>query len=155
MAKLVLRRKGANLYAPSQEWADLMEELPEHVDLNVTATRARSLSQLGTYWATLSFAVEHGPETLSEQWPTKDELSDFLQLEVGFVRHIAMPTEHGPIYYRVPASKSFSECSQDRFNQFFSAAMIRLAKLCGFDALEQYLASVKPRPSDTREAKAA
>jgi hypothetical protein len=145
MAKLVLRRKGATLYAPSQDWADLMAELPEGVDLNVSASKARSLSQLGTYWATLAFAIGHGPESLSQNWPGKDELSDFLQLEVGFVRHIAMPTEHGPIYVRVPASKSFGECSQERFNAFFQLAMDRLAKLCEFDVLEAYLRHMAER----------
>lgn len=140
MAKLVLRRKGATLYAPSQDWADLMEELPEGVDLNVNASRARSLSQLGTYWGTLAFAIEHGPERLGELWPHHDQLSEYLQLEVGFVKHIAIPQSSGePIYYRVPASKSFSECPQERFNAFFEAAMVRLAKLCEFDVLDAYM----------------
>jgi hypothetical protein len=145
MAKLVLRRKGATLYAPSQDWADLMAELPEHVDLNVSATRARSLSQLGTYWATLDFAIKHGPEKVSDQWATKDELSDFLQVEVGFVRHVAFETKAGLVYARFPLSKSFSECTQDKFNAFFQLAMDRLAQLCGFDVLAAYLEHMRER----------
>jgi hypothetical protein len=67
-------------------------------------------------------------------------LSEYLQLEVGFVKHVAIPQPNGdPIYYRVPASKSFSECPQERFNAFFEAAMVRLAKLCDFDVLDTYL----------------
>lgn len=145
MSKLVLRRKGATLYAPSQAWADLLAELPEHVDLNVTASRARSLSQLGTYWAVIDFAIKHGPDKVSDQWATKDELSDFIQLEVGFVRHIALETSAGVIYYRVPLSKSFSECPQEKFNAFFQLAMDRLAKLCGFDVLAAYLEHMRDR----------
>lgn len=143
MAKLVLRRRGANLYAPSQDWADLMADLPEHVDLNVTATKARSLSQLGTYWGLLAWVCAN--VEAAQPWPTKDELSDFLQLEVGFVRHIAMPTEHGPIYVRVPASKSFAECDQTRFNQFMEAALARLVKLCDYDPMPLYMEHMRAK----------
>lgn len=145
MAKLVLRRKGFTLYAPSQDWADLLAELPENVDLNVQATKARSLSQLGTYWAALSFAIEHGPEEVSDNWPMKDQLSDFLQLETGFVSQVAIPTKTGLIYYRTPKSKSFSECPQEVFNRFFQMAMDRLAELCEFDVLQAYLDEMAAR----------
>jgi len=143
MTKLVLRRKGATLYAPSQDWADLMAELPEGVDLNVTATKARSLSQLGTYWGALTWVCAN--VEAAAPWPTKDELSDWLQLEVGFVRQIAIPTKHGPIYYRVPASKSFAECPQERFTQFFDLVATRLTELCGFDPIEAYIQHQKQR----------
>lgn len=140
MSKLVLRRKGSALHAPSQDWADLMEELPEGVDLNVTATRARSLSQLGLYWGVVSFALHHAPETFDGMWADKDALSDFLQVEVGFVRHVAFPQGDGmPIYARFPASKSFSECDQTRFNAFFEKAMTKLSERWGFDVLTAYL----------------
>lgn len=144
MSKLVLRRKGATLYAPSQDWADLLAELPEHVDLNVTATRARSLPQLGTYWGLLTWVCAN--VGAAEPWPSKDELSDWLQLEAGLVRHIAIPIPDGdPIYYRVPASKSFAECSQERFNAFFEAAHNRLVKLCEYDPLPVYLEELRQR----------
>ena len=136
--KLVLRRRGANLYAPDQTWADLMSELPEQVDLNVNATRARSLSQLGTYWGALTWVCAN--VDAAAPWRTKDELSDWLQLEVGFVRHIAIPLPNGDqICYRVPASKSFAECSQERFNAFFEAVTVRLVALCGYDAVAAYI----------------
>lgn len=137
MTKLVLRRKGATLYAPSQDWADLMAELPEHVDLNVSATKARSLSQLGTYWGALAWVCAN--VEAASPWPTKDELSDWLQLETGFVRQIAILTKNGPIYYRVPASKSFAECSQERFNAYFEAVTVELTKLCGYDPVAAYI----------------
>lgn len=144
MSKLVLRRKGTSLYAPSQDWADLLVELPEHVDLNVTATKARSLPQLGTYWGLLTWVCANVEQ--AGPWPTKDELSDWLQLEAGFVRHIAIPQMKGdPIYYRVPASKSFAECPQERFNAYFEAAHGRLVKLCGYDPLPVYLDYLKQR----------
>jgi len=138
MSKIVMRRKGATLYAANQEWADLLAELPEGCDLNVTATRARSLSQLGTYWGLLNWVCAN--VDAASEWPTKDELSDFLQLQAGFVRHIAIPQPKGdPIYVRVPASKSFAECSQDRFNRYFEAALIELTGLCGYEPLPVYL----------------
>lgn len=132
-----MRRKGATLYAPDQEWADMLAEFPENCDLNVTVTRARSIPQLGTYWGLLTWVCAN--VEAAADWPTKDELSDFLQLEVGFVRHIAIPQPKGaPIYIRVPASKSFTECSQDRFNRYFEAALIRLDMLCCFEPLPLY-----------------
>jgi hypothetical protein len=145
MSKLVLRRKGATLYAPSPDWADLMVDLPEDVDLNVTATRARSLSQLGTYWGALNWAVGNS-EAISGYWLDKESLSDFLQLEVGFVRHIAVPQIKGEqIHIRVPLSKSFAECSQDQFNRYFTAAMDALAKRAGFDVLDHYMRHMRER----------
>jgi hypothetical protein len=145
MGKYVLRRKGATLYAPSQDWADLLAELPESVDLNVSATRARSIPQLGTYWGALTWAIQN-VEAISDLWLDKDSLSDFLQLEVGFVRHIAIPQMKGdPIYVRVPLSKSFTECPQETFNRYFEAAMVALAKRAGMDVLDLYLVEMKAR----------
>jgi hypothetical protein len=145
MGKYVLRRKGATLYAPSQDWADLLAELPEHVDLNVTATKARSLPQLGTYWGALDWAIKN-IEAISTYWLDKDSLSDFLQLEVGFVRHLAIPQPKGePIYVRVPLSKSFAECSQDTFNRYFEAAGTKLAERAGYDVVAAYLDWMKQR----------
>lgn len=143
--KLILRRKGANLYAPSQDWADMMADLPEGVDLNVSASKARSLPQLGTYWGALDWAVRN-VEAISDLWVDKDSLSDFLQLDVGFVRHIAVPQDKAdPIYIRVPLSKSFSECPQDRFNRYFEAAMVALAKHANCDVLELYFEWMRQR----------
>jgi hypothetical protein len=145
MGKYVLRRKGATLYAPSQDWADLLAELPEGVDLNVSATRARSIPQLGTYWGALTWAVNN-VEAISEYWLDKDSLSDFLQLEVGFVRHLAIPQPKGePIYVRVPLSKSFTECAQETFNRYFEAAMNKLAERAGMDVLSLYLEWMRDR----------
>lgn len=145
MGKYVLRRKGATLYAPSQDWADLLAELPENVDLNVTATRARSHAQLGTYWGALTWAVQN-VEAISTYWLDKDSLSDFLQLEVGFVRHLAIPQPKGdPIYVRVPLSKNFTECPQDTFNRYFEAAMTKLAERAGMGVLDLYLDWMKQR----------
>lgn len=136
MTKLVMRREGSHLTCPSPDWLDILTGLPEGVDLNVTATRARSIPQLGTYWASLAFALDHGPEWVSKQWLTKDELSDALQLEVGFVNQIKLGNG---MLYGVPKSKSFSECSQDTFNAYFSAAADQLAHWCGFDVVRAYL----------------
>jgi len=143
MTKLVLRRKGATLYAPSPEWADIMAELPEHVDLNVNASKARSHPQLGTYFGLLAWVCEN--VEAASPWPTRHELSDFVQLEVGFVRHIAVPTDNGLVYVRVPASKSFAECSQEQFNAYFDLALTRLVKLCGFDPLPLYMEHMRAK----------
>jgi len=136
--KLVLRREGNRLAPQQQCWSDLLDEIPEGIDLNITATRARSIPQLGTYWGVLSFVVDNGPEWLSNNFPSKDELSDAIQLEVGFVRNIKLPHMQAGEYYRVPASKSFQECSQKRFNEYFESVQALLRKWCNFDAVEEY-----------------
>lgn len=138
MAKLVMRREGDRLACQSPVWLDMLAELPEGVDLNVTATRARSLPQLGTYWGLLQFIIEHGPEWISKKWLTKDELSDALQLEVGFVRQIALRGLPEGVTYAVPASKSFSECSQDKFNAYFNSVQDVLRRWCNFDPVPTY-----------------
>lgn len=136
MAKLVMRREGTRLTCPSPAWLDMLMELPEGVDLNVSAARARSIPQLGTYWASLDFALVHGPEWVSKRWLTKHELSDALQMEVGFVNQIRLGNG---LIYGVPRSKSFSECSQEVFNAYFSAASDQLARWCDFDVVRAYL----------------
>lgn len=143
MAKLVMQREKYHLICPSQSWADMLVELPEGVDLNVNATRARSLPQLGTYFGLLQWVCEN--VDAARLWPSKDELSDFLQLEVGFVRQIGIPTPHGPVYARVPASKSFTECSQDKFNAYMQKALDRLTELCGYDPFPSYFAWMAQR----------
>jgi hypothetical protein len=138
MTEIVMRRRGSTLECPDQGWADILCELPEGIDLNVKATRARSLKQLGTYWGLLSFVVEHGPEWIGNRWQTKDELSDALQLQVGFVRQISLRGLPEGITYAVPASKSFAECSQERFNRFFESVQAILSDWCGFDPVPAY-----------------
>jgi hypothetical protein len=81
-----MQRRGQRLECVSPVWADLLEEFPQGVDLNVAITRARSLRQNGTYFGTLAWLISDGPERFAKTWLTKDELSDALQLEVGFVR---------------------------------------------------------------------
>jgi len=123
MTKLVLRRKGATLYAPSPEWADIMADLPEHVDLNVNASKARSHPQLGTYFGLLAWVCEN--VEAASPWPTRHELSDFVQLEVGFVRHIAVASASpykavgrswvdldAGLFYRLPEGKKATKKRQ-------------------------------------------
>lgn len=138
MTKLVMQREGTRLVCQSPAWVELLMELPEGKDLNVNATRARSLSQLGTYWGLLQFVIEHGPEWISRKWMDKDALSDALQLKVGFIRQIAIDGLPEGVTYAVPASKSFSECSQERFNTFFNAVQDVLRQWCDFDPVPTY-----------------
>lgn len=149
MDRLILRREGSRLVAPSQDWADLMMTLPENVDLNCAITRARSIPQLGTYWASLRFALEHGPEWMSAQWLSYYELSDALQIEVGFVNQIKLA--NGAII-GVPKSKNFVECSQTVFNTYFNKAQDQLAIWCQFDAVRAYLETMKARGPRRRAA---
>lgn len=144
-ATIQMQRRGQRLECMSPIWAALLDQIPQGVDLNVAITRARSLSQLGTYWGTLGWAVDN-IEAVSTLWLDKDCLSDFLQLEVGFVRHIAVPQMKGEaIYVRVPLSKSFSECSQDTFNRYFEASMVALNERAGMDVLHLYLEWMRER----------
>ena len=67
---------------------------------------------------------------------------------IGFTGqfHIAVPQDKAePIYIRVPLSKSFTECPQDRFNRYFEAAMAALAKHANCDVLELYFEWMRQR----------
>jgi hypothetical protein len=152
MDKIILRREGSRLVPPSPDWADLLMTLPEGVDLNCAITRARSLPQLGTYWGSLRFALEHGPEWMSAQWLSYYELSDALQIEVGFVNQIKL--SNGSVI-GVPKSKSFAECKQDVFNAYFNKAQDQLAIWCGFDVVTAYLDHMRQRPRPSREQRKA
>jgi len=131
-----MQRKGQRLECVSPVWADLLEEFPQNVDLNVAITRARSLRQNGTYWGTLAWLIADGPEWFAKTWLTKDELSDALQLEVGFVRQIKLANG---LTYGVPKSKNFEECSQVVFNTYFEAAQLKLTEWCKFNPVTVYL----------------
>lgn len=131
-----MQRRGQRLECVSPVWADMLEEFPQGVDLNVAITRARSLRQNGTYWGALAWLITDGPEWIGQKWLTKDELSDALQLEVGFVRQIKLANG---LNYAVPKSKNFEECSQDVFNRYFEAAQRKLTEWCRYDAVAAYL----------------
>ncbi len=133
---LQMQRRGDRLECMSPIWADVLAEFPQGVDLNVAITRARSVRQNGTYWGLLPWALENGPEWMQQRWLGKDELSDALQLEVGFVRQIKLASG---LVYAVPKSKNFEECSQAVFNAYFEAADKKLTEWCGFDPLPLYL----------------
>lgn len=144
-----MQRRGQRLECVSPAWADLLEEIPQGVDLNVAITRARSLKQNGTYWGTLAWLITDGPEQFGRTWLSKDELSDALQLEVGFVRQIRLANG---LTYAVPKSKNFEECNQEKFNTYFDAAQRKLTQWCGYDPVAAYLDHMADR--DTRKAAA-
>ena len=73
---------------------------------------------------------------MGKTWLGKDELSDALQIEVGHVRQVKIP---GGAMFAVPKSKSFAECSQEEFNDYFRAARGKLYEWCEFDAVAAYL----------------
>lgn len=137
-----MQRRGQRLECVSPVWADLLEEFPQGVDLNVAITRARSLRQNGTYWGCLAWLITDGPERIGKTWLTKEELSDALQLEVGFVRQIKLANG---LTYAVPKSKNFEECSQETFNAYFDAAQEKLAEWCNFDVVAAYLEHMADR----------
>lgn len=137
-----MQRRGQRLECTSPVWADLLDEFPQGVDLNVSITRARSVRQNGTYWGALAWIIVNGPERISKTWLSKDELSDALQLEVGFVRQIKLANG---LTYAVPRSKNFEECDQAKFNAYFDAAQRKLAEWCGYDVVAAYLASMAER----------
>lgn len=137
-----MQRKGHGLEINSPVWINIIEQYPENVNLNVKITRARSVRQNGTYWGLLKFVVDHGPEYISARWPTDDELSDALQLEVGFVKQIKLANG---MNYAIPASKSFNECRQDRFNEYFNKAQAKLIEWCNYDPLPLYMRWLEER----------
>jgi hypothetical protein len=126
-----MRRIGHNLVAAAEWDGEALEALPENTDLKVKITRARSVDQNSMYWGLLRRVVREGPEWMSNQWPTADELSDALQLELGFVNQIKLPNG---MVYGVPKSKSFENMSQTKFNTYFEAVLVKLNEWLGFEA---------------------
>ncbi len=132
-ATVNMLRKGHNLI-PASEWdGEMLETMPEGVDLKAKITRSRSVDQNAMYWGLLSRAVKEGPEWMSNQWPDAEHLSDALQLELGYVRQIKLP--NGMIY-GVPQSKSFTEMSQTKFNAYFEQVLLKLREWLGFEPKE-------------------
>lgn len=134
-AKIQMRRKGDKLECFSPIWAELLSEFPECVDLNVSITRARSVRQNGTYWGLLNFVIDEGPEWISKKWPDKDQLSDALQIELGYVRQISLSNG---LIYGVPEHKNFDDMAQEKFNKLFNATLVKITELCGYDPLPYY-----------------
>lgn len=64
-----MQRQGDRLECMSPIWAEMLDQFPHGVDLNVKITRARSVRQNATYWGLLGWVITNGPEWLSEQWP--------------------------------------------------------------------------------------
>ena len=137
-----MQRRGQRLECMSPIWADLLDVIPAGVDLNVSITRARSTKQNGTYWGCLAWLISDGPERIGKTWLTKDDLSDALQIEVGFVRPIKLANG---LVYAVPKSKNFEECSQDTFNAYFDAVQAKLTEWCDFDPVAAYLEHMAAR----------
>jgi len=135
-ATIQMQRRGDRLECTSPIWADMLDQFPQGIDLNVKITRARSVRQNATYWGLLGWVITNGPEWLSSQWPHADQLSDALQLETGYVRQIKLANG---MVYGLPESKSFEEMPQAKFNAYFEAAQIKLAEWCGYDPLPIYL----------------
>lgn len=134
--KIVMRRKGNTLYAAAPWEADMLDRFPETVDLNVAITRARSLRQNNTYWGLLAWVIDNGPEWIGQKWPEAEHLSDALQIDLGYVRYVALFNGEVRAY---PESKSFEEMPQDKFNRYFEAVQKRLVEMCNFDPLDLYL----------------
>ena len=139
---MILRRKGYTLAPPDQGWADILADLPEGVDLKAKITRPRSIPQLGTYWGTLAWVLQNS-EAMGREYATADDISDALQLAVGFVKRIKV--YGAEIEVQVPRSKSFSECSQDQFNKYMTAAMDRLGEWIGYPPVDAYLEWMRGR----------
>jgi hypothetical protein len=136
--ELILQREGNHLVAPTQDWADLLAEFPPNVDLKVRITRARSNKQLGTYWGLLDWVIKFGPEWIGQRWLSKYELSDALQIKVGFTRPIASPLSRD-VWVDVPKSKNFTECRQAAFNTYFNKVQDVLTEWCKYIPLDLYL----------------
>ena len=133
---VIMRRRGHAIHAIDQTEGEALEQFPEHCDLNVTITRARSLRQNNTYWGLLKWVVDNGPEWIGLTWPDKDHLSDALQIDLGYVRYVA---DFDGEVHAYPESKSFQEMPQDKFNRYFEAVQVKLIEMCGYDPLAIYL----------------
>jgi hypothetical protein len=140
--KITMQRRGDRLECTSPVWADLLSEVAQGVDLNVSITQARSVRQNASYWGVLKFVIDHGPEWIGEKWPDKDHLSDALQLELGYTRKILLKND---LIVNVPEHKNFEKMAQAKFNKYFEAVQRLLGEWCGFDVLENYMIWLETR----------
>lgn len=137
MAKSITMRRVRNKLECFDPWsAEQLESLKEGVDLNVTVTLKRSLSQLNLYWAGLGYAVEHFDDGLALRYPTAKKLHRTMLIELGY----------SDVIYRIDGSIivtedsiAFDKMEQDDFNVYFERARAKAVAWLLYDPWDAWL----------------
>lgn len=130
----IMRREGMGLVPIDQVEAAAFDGAAKYGPIYKVVTtepKPRSLPQNNTYWWLLNLTVENWPESLPPV-PTKNHLSDLLQLELGWTTVITLPNG---FIYAVPQSKSFKSMKQDDFNKYFNQVQVKLTEWLGYDCM--------------------
>lgn len=125
-----MRRVGQRLEPVDQWSAEQLEALPAGVDLNVSATKARSLRQNGFYWVGLGIAVDNFDDELRSRYPTPYKLHKAFLVALGFVE-TAWTMEGLPVIS--VDSTAFDNMKVEEFNEYFSRAMDKAEDWLGYN----------------------
>lgn len=127
---LILRKTASGIVPASAFDAELVDALPLDAELDAERRTRRSNPQLRLYWAALGRVVK-----ATGAWPSAEHLSDALKRDLGYVEVrrnlIGKP-------YLATDSIALDAMEQPDFQEYFNAAMARLAEVVGFDPLAFY-----------------
>ena len=129
---VIMFRRDKNKLSPSSAFdAEMFDDLPDGVDIEVTFHLRRVLSRNNLYWQMLGNIVK-----ATEKWANSKKLHHDLKLTLGYttktVNHFT-----GEVVVSVD-STSFDEMDEIEFKVFFKRAVQLIATDLGIDALEFY-----------------
>jgi hypothetical protein len=84
----------------------------QHIQVKVS--QPRSLEQNAMLWSVATFTLEHLPERYEDRWSDRYRLVKGLQMALGIVDEIAVPTKDGMQIVRTPSS--IAEMDHDEAN---------------------------------------
>ena len=113
--RLVVRREFSRLVPVSSRDWDLLQQFPAGVEFAAQLSRPRSLRQHRFFWALLSKVIENHPH-----YTRPEQLLLWLKTKLGYVDEVV--SHEGGVLMRV-SSISFDSMDQDKFKQFFNAAV--------------------------------
>lgn len=103
------------------------KRIGQHVQVKVS--QPRSLEQNAKLWAVATMVHENLPEKWEGRWPDKYRMVKGLQLALGIVDEIAVPTKDGMQVVRTPSS--IAEMDHDEANKACDLLFRGMARLLG------------------------
>ena len=107
---------------------EILFSMPSGSEFDLVLRTERSTRQHRTYWKALKTVVN-----ATGRWPTSKHLHRELKLACGYVEKV-VDWNTGEVI-SVPDSIAFNAMTQPDFNEYFKAAMEKLAESVGFDPL--------------------
>lgn len=142
---IYMRRIKYGCLAPSSEQdEEIIEALPEGVDIEVSIAKRRSSPQLKLYWQMLNTVVKG-----TDDYPTSEHLHHAVKMHLGYTTPVR--TFDGEIVH-VADSVGFAKMDGFEFKEFFDRAVMLLATAYGIDPLEFYN-EFEERVSKARKAR--